>query len=299
MKLGFVGLGAMGGAMAPHLLGAGKPLSVHNRTKSKAEKLLAEGAVFASSPGEAARGDVVITMLADDAAVEAAVFGEDGILAALPEGSTHISMSTISVALAKRLAAAHAGAGQEFVSAPVFGRPDAAAAGKLFIVAAGPAEVLDLCQSLFETLGQRTFFFGEEAFKANLIKLAGNFLIASTIEAFAEAFALVEKAGIDRHAFLELLTDTLFTAPVHRTYGGLIAEERYEPAGFAARLGHKDMALALDAATELQVPMGMASLIAERYLTLMAAGAGDIDWSGLGKLAKRDAGDDTPLAPKA
>jgi len=298
MKIGFVGLGSMGSAMAPHLLKAGEPLLVHNRTKSKADALVADGARFAETPGEAASGEVVITMLADDAAVEDAVFGEGGILKALPKGATHISMSTISVALAKRLAAAHAEAGQEFVSAPVFGRPDAAAAGKLFIVAAGPAEVLDLCQSIFETLGQRTFFVGEEAFKANLIKLSGNFLIASTIESFAEAFALVEKAGIDRHAFLELLTETLFTAPIHKTYGGLIADERYEPAGFAARLGHKDMALTLEAAKDLKVPMGFANHIAERYLTLMAAGEGDIDWSGLGRLAKSDAGDDAPLAPK-
>ncbi|MFD0987361.1 NAD(P)-dependent oxidoreductase [Methyloligella solikamskensis] len=296
MKIGFVGLGSMGSAMAPHLVAAGKPLSVHNRTKAKADKLVADGAVFAETPGDAARGEVVITMLSDDAAVEETVFGKDGILEALPKGSTHISMSTISVALSERLAAAHAEAGQEFVSAPVFGRPDAAAAGKLFIVAAGPAEVLDLCQSIFETLGQRTFFFGEEPAKANLVKLSGNFLIASTIESLAEAFALVGKAGIDPHAYLELLTETLFSAPVYKTYGGLIADERYTPPGFTAKLGHKDVGLALDAAEDLQVPMGMASLISERFLTLMAAGAGDLDWSALGKLAKRDAGDDKPLS---
>ncbi|ODA68602.1 2-hydroxy-3-oxopropionate reductase [Methyloligella halotolerans] len=299
MKIGFIGLGSMGSAMAPHLIAAGKPLTVHNRTEKKAESLISDGAEFAHTPGGAAQGEIVITMLADDAAVEATVFGEDGILQALPKGATHISMSTISVALAERLAAAHAEAGQGFVSAPVFGRPDAAAAGKLFIVAAGPAEVLDTCQPVLEMLGQRTFFFGEEAAKANLVKLSGNFLIASTIESLAEAFALVGKAGIDRHAYLELLTETLFSAPIHKTYGGLIADERYTPPGFTAQLGHKDMGLALDAAEELQVPMGMASLVSERFLTLMAAGAGDLDWSALGKLAKRDAGDDdAPLAAK-
>lgn len=298
MKIGFIGLGSMGSAMAPHLLSVGKPLTVYNRTASKADDLVAKGAMLANTPAEAAGGEIVITMLSDDRAVENVSFGEDGIVAALPKGSTHISMSTISMALAEKLAAAHGEAGQEFVSAPVFGRPDAAAAAKLFIVTAGPAEVLDLCQSIFETLGQRTFFFGEEPAKANLVKLSGNFLIAATIESFAEAFALVGKAGIAPHTYLEFLNDTLFTAPIHKTYGGLIADERYEPPGFAARLGHKDLSLTLEAAADLQVPMGMASLIAERYLTLMAAGAGDIDWSGLGKLAKRDAGDDAPLAGK-
>jgi len=297
MKLGFVGLGHMGSAMAANLLAAGHPLSVHNRTAAKTEPLVAIGAARAETPGAAASGEAVITMLADDAAVEAAVFGEDGMLEALRPGAIHISMSTISVALAARLAEAHAARGQVYVSAPVFGRPDAAAAGKLFVVAAGPAAAIATCQPVFDVLGQRTFVVSEHAPNANVVKLSGNFLIASVIEALGEAFALVDKAGIDRAQYLDLLVSTLFGAPVYKTYGGLIAEERYQPAGFKAELGYKDMDLALNAAQALEVPMPLASLIAERFRTLIAAGGKDFDWSALGLLAKRDSGAATPLKP--
>jgi len=297
MKLGFVGLGHMGSAMAANLLAAGHPLSVHNRTAAKTEPLVAIGAARAETPGAAASGEAVITMLADDAAVEAAVFGKDGMLEALRPGAIHISMSTISVALAARLAEAHAARGQVYVSAPVFGRPDAAAAGKLFVVAAGPAAAIATCQPVFDVLGQRTFVVSEHAPNANVVKLSGNFLIASVIEALGEAFALVDKAGIDRAQYLDLLVSTLFGAPVYKTYGGLIAEERYQPAGFKAELGYKDMDLALNAAQALEVPMPLASLIAERFRTLIAAGGKDFDWSALGLLAKRDSGAATPLKP--
>jgi 3-hydroxyisobutyrate dehydrogenase-like beta-hydroxyacid dehydrogenase len=182
MKVGFIGLGNMGSGMAANLLKAGHALTVYNRTPAKAEALVAKGATLAKTPGEAARGDVVITMLADDAAVEGVVFGADGVLAGLQPGSIHISMSTISVALAERLASAHQAAGQRFVAAPVFGRPEAAVAGKLFIVAAGEAKTVQECQPLFEALGQRTFVIAAEPAKANLVKLSGNFLIAAVIE---------------------------------------------------------------------------------------------------------------------
>jgi 3-hydroxyisobutyrate dehydrogenase-like beta-hydroxyacid dehydrogenase len=297
MQIGFIGLGSMGGAMAPNLLGR-FDLTVYNRSASKAAPLVKAGAVLAETPGEAAEGDAVITMLADDAAVEAVTFGESGLVRHLRRGATHISMSTISVALSKRLVGAHREAGHLYVSAPVFGRPEAAAAGKLFIAAAGPKDALAVCQPIFDALGQRTFRFGEEAPQANLIKLSGNFLIASVIESLSEAFALVDKGGVDRKAFLELLTNTLFAAPVYKTYGGMIAGQRYEPAGFSAVLGRKDIALVLDAAEELKVPMGFAALLSERFLTLLAAGAGELDWSGLGRLASRDAGNDIRLAPR-
>ena len=297
MQVGFIGLGHMGSGMASNLLAAGNALTVYNRSAGKTETLVGKGAQLAKTPGDAARGEAVITMLADDRALEHVVFGKGGILEALSPGAIHVSMSTISVALAERLAAAHAEKGQAFVAAPVFGRPEAAAAAKLFVVAAGNQAAVATCQPLFDALGQRTFVVAQEAPKANLVKLSGNFLIASVIEALGEAIALVSKAGIDRAQYVDLLTATLFGAPVYKTYGGLIAAERYRPACFAAALGYKDVQLALGAAKDLKVPMPTASLISDRFLALIAGGGGALDWSALGLLAKRDAGEATTLAP--
>jgi 3-hydroxyisobutyrate dehydrogenase-like beta-hydroxyacid dehydrogenase len=212
------------------------------------------------------------------------------VIDSLRKGAIHISMSTISVALSERLAAAHAHASQRYVAAPVFGRPEAAAAAKLFIVAAGAPDAVDTCLPLFEALGQKTFSIGSKPQAANLVKLSGNFLIASVIEALGEAMALVSKAGVDRHQYLELLTSTLFTAPVYKIYGGLIAEQKFEPAGFAAPLGHKDIRLTLAAAESLRVPMPLASLLRDRFLTLLAQGGESLDWSAIGQLAAKDAG---------
>jgi 3-hydroxyisobutyrate dehydrogenase-like beta-hydroxyacid dehydrogenase len=297
MQVGFVGIGRMGSGMAANLLAAGHALTVYNRSAAKADSLVRKGAPLARTPGEAARGAVVITMLADDHAVEQAVFSDGGILAALPRGGIHASMSTISFALAERLAEAHRDKGQEFVAAPVFGRPDAAAAAKLFIVAAGKSEAIARCQPLFDVIGQRTFIMSEAAPAANLVKLSGNVLIAAVIEGLGEAVALVSKAGVDRAQYVDVLTSTLFGAPVYKTYGALIAEERYHPAGFKAELGHKDVRLALNAAQQLEAPMPLASLLADRFLTLMAAGGGGLDWSALALVAKRDAGEQTKLVP--
>jgi 3-hydroxyisobutyrate dehydrogenase-like beta-hydroxyacid dehydrogenase len=297
MQVGFIGLGRMGSGMAANLLAAGHTLTVYNRNPAKAEALVAKGAQLAKTPGDAARGDVVITMLADDRALEHVVFGENGILPALAPGAIHVSMSTISLALAERLAAAHREKDQEFMSATVFGRPDLAASGKLFVVAAGKPATIARCKPLFDVLGQRIFEISDQAPKANLVKLSGNFLIASVIEGLGEAMALVSKAGIDRAQYVDLLTSTLFGAPVYKTYGGLIAEERYHPPGFKAELGYKDVQLALGAAKDLRVPMPMASLISDRFLALIAVGGGSLDWSALGLLAKRDAGEQTTLAP--
>ena len=297
MQVGFIGLGHMGRGMAANLLAAGHALTVYNRSSDKADPLIGKGARLAKTPGDAARAQVVITMLADDHAVERVVFDKGGVLDSLAPGAIHVSMSTISVALAERLAGAHRDKGQEFVAAPVFGRPDAAASAKLFIVTAGKPEVVATCQPLFDALGQRTFVVSQEAPKANLVKLSGNFLIASVIDALGEAIALVSKAGIDRAQYVNLLTATLFGAPVYKTYGALIAEERYHPAGFRAELGYKDVQLALKAAKDLLVPMPMASLISDRFLALIAGGRGALDWSALGLLAKRDAGETTTLEP--
>jgi 3-hydroxyisobutyrate dehydrogenase-like beta-hydroxyacid dehydrogenase len=295
MKVGFIGLGNMGTGMAGNLLRAGHEVTVYNRTAGKAQGLVDQGARFAPQIANACQGDAVITMLADDAALDAVVFGEGGVLGNLGNDRIHISMSTISVALAERLADAHAHANQRFASAPVFGRPDAAAAGKLFVIAGGAPDVIQECAPLFDAMGQKTFPAGVKPEAANLIKLSGNFLIASVIESLGEAMALVGKAGIDLSHYLDILTSTLFNAPVYRTYGGLIAERKFQPPGFAAPLAQKDIRLALAAAENLRVPMPLASLIRDRFLTLMARGGEGLDWSAIGQLAASDAGLDDPL----
>jgi 3-hydroxyisobutyrate dehydrogenase-like beta-hydroxyacid dehydrogenase len=293
MKVGFIGLGHMGAGMAAGLLRASHEVTVYNRTPSKVRALAEQGARAAARVADACQGDAVITMLADDGAVEAVVFGDEGVIGSLGKGAIHISMSTISVALSERLAAAHMNAGQRFVAAPVFGRPEAAAAAKLFIVVAGAPDALDACSPLFEAMGQKTLFVSNEPPAANLVKLSGNFLIASVIEALGEAMALVGEAGVDRHRYLDLLTSTLFTAPVYRTYGALIAEQRFEPAGFAAPLGHKDIRLTLAAAEALHVPMPFASVLNDRFLTLLARGGEALDWSAIAQFAAKDFGQAT------
>jgi 3-hydroxyisobutyrate dehydrogenase-like beta-hydroxyacid dehydrogenase len=292
MKIGFIGLGHMGVDMAANLLKAGHDVTVYNRTPTKAEALVARGAKAAASVSDACHGDAVITMLADDDAVEMVVFSDEGIMGSLASGAIHISSSTISVALSERLEAAHAKAGQHFVAAPVIGRPDAAAAGQLFIVAAGAPDAVKAVASLFDAIGQRTFVVSDVPKAGNLVKLSGNFLIASVIESFGEAMALIGKAGIDRRQYLDILTSTLFDASVYKTYGGLIADGKFGPAGFAAPLGQKDIRLTLAAAEDLCVPMPLASLLRDRFLTTLLAHGGDkLDWSAIGRLAAKDAGE--------
>jgi 3-hydroxyisobutyrate dehydrogenase-like beta-hydroxyacid dehydrogenase len=290
MEIGFIGLGKMGQGMAANLLNAGHRVTVYNRSPGKAEALVEQGATAAASVAEACGAAVVFTMLADDAAVEAVAFGEGGIAASLAPGATHVSSSTISVALSERLEAAHAEAGQRYAAAPVFGRPEAASAAKLFVIAAGAPQVLQPLSSLFDAIGQRTFVVSEQPHAANLVKLSGNFLIASAIESVSEAVALVAKAGVDRQQYVYILTSTLFAAPAYQVYGGLIARREFEPAGFAAALGLKDVRLVLAAAEQLQVPLPVASILRDRLLTLVATGGGQLDWSALATLADRDAG---------
>ena len=292
MDVGFIGLGHMGAAMATNILEAGHGMIVYNRTPGKDEVLVRKGARSAAGLADACSGEAVVTMLADDHAVESVVYG--GLLATLRTGATHISFSTISVALSERLAADHAAAGQRFVAAPVFGRPEVAAAGKLFVVAAGAPDSIAAVQPIFDAVGQKTFVISETPKAANLVKLSGNFLIASVIESLGEAIALVSKGGVDRHQYLEMLTSTLFGAPVYKTYGGLIVDRKFEPAGFAAPLGQKDIRLVLAAAEELRVPLPIASLLRDRFLTLLAHGGEKLDWSAIGQLAAKDAGADAP-----
>ena len=290
MKVGFIGLGHMGSGMAANLVRAGHELTVYNRTAEKRRPLLDLGAREAPTVADACGGEVVITMLADDSALRRLALGEQGIIDNLGPGATHVSMSTVSVELTRDLTQAHAQAGQQFVAAPVFGRPDMAAAAQLFIIAAGSLEAIRLCQPLFDSMGQRTFPFGTEPAAASLVKLAGNFMIAATLETLGEALTLVRKGGIEPLAFVDLLTSTLFPAPAYRTYGALIAESRFQPAGFAAPLGHKDVRLLLAAAESLRVPLPIAALLHDRFLRLLAQGGEDLDWSAISHLAAADAG---------
>jgi len=291
MKTGFIGLGHMGSAMAANLVKAGQDVTVFNRSPEKLRALLELGAHEAGAVADACHGEVIITMLADDNAVADVALARHGIVETLAKGAIHLSMSTISVALSKRLSEAHTSAGQRFVAAPVFGRPDAAAAAKLFIVAGGETAAVETCKPLFDALGQKTVPISSEPAAANLVKLSGNFLLAAAIEALGEAIALVGKAGIDRRAYVDLLTSTIFPAPAYKTYGGLLAEGRFQPAAFAAPLGFKDIRLALEAAESLRVPMPLGSLLHDRFLRLLAQGGDSLDWAAIGGLAAQDAGD--------
>jgi len=289
MKIGFIGLGHMGTVMAANLVKAGHEVTVYNRSPGKSRALIELGAREASSLAEACDGDAVITMLANDDAACDITMGAEGIIDHLRKGAIHLSMSTISVALSKRLSQAHAQAGQRYVAAPVFGRPDMAAAAKLFIVAAGDPAAVEACKPLFDALGQKTTTIGMEPSAANLVKLTANFLQASVIEALGEAIALIGKAGIDRIAYVNLLTSTIFTSPAYTIFGPLIAAGTFGPAAFAAPLGFKDIRLTLAEAETLRVPMPLASLLHDRFLRLFAQGGEKLDWSAIGGLATQDA----------
>jgi 3-hydroxyisobutyrate dehydrogenase-like beta-hydroxyacid dehydrogenase len=252
--------------------------------------LINQGAKGAKNIAEACDSDVVFTMLANDTAVESVVLGPDGVLENLKPGAIHVSCSTVSVSLSVQLSQAHGQRQQGYISAPVFGRPDAAAAGKLYMVVAGKPDLIEKVQPLFDALGQRTFIVSDHPEKANLVKLSGNFLIATVIESLGEAMALVEKGGVDRHQYLDLLTSSLFSAPVYKNYGAMIANRNFEPAGFAAHLGQKDMRLALAAAEDLKVPLPFASILRDRFLDLAAHGGENLDWSAVGSLAAKNAG---------
>ncbi len=291
MKIAFIGLGNMGSHMARSLLRAGHDVTVWNRTLAKAEEHRAQGAKVAKSPAEAAKEvEAVITMLADDPAVESAVLGEGGALASLPKGAAHISMSTISVALSRKLADEHARRGHQYLAAPVFGRPEAAEAGKLFVVVAGDKAAVERYRPLLEAVGQRVFVMGDKPEMANVVKLSGNFLIASVIESLGEAVALTRKYGVDAHEYVEFLTNSLFAAPIYKTYGNLIADEKYQPAGFKIRLGLKDIKLALAAGEAMDAPLPFASVVRDHMLTAIARGMEEMDWSATAKLAAENAG---------
>jgi 3-hydroxyisobutyrate dehydrogenase-like beta-hydroxyacid dehydrogenase len=290
MKIGFIGLGQMGAPMARNLLKARHSVTVYNRTRSRAEALRGDGAIVTDRAEELCGSEVLLSILAHDAAIEEVFFGADKIIEKLESNSIHVCMSTISVAMARRLTEAHARAGCGYVAAPVFGRPEAAAAAKLFVTAAGPAALLKRCQPLFDAIGQRTFTFGEDPPAANVVKLTGNFMILSTVETLGEAFALLRKSGVEPAQFLQFATNSLFSAPIYKIYGDIIANERYQPAGFKVPLGLKDARLVLAAADAAAVPMPVATIAHDHLLTALARGRVDFDWSFIARVVAENAG---------
>ncbi len=291
MVIAFLGLGSMGSGVAANLVKAGHDVTVWNRSASKTEALVAAGATAAKTPTEAASdAAVVFTMLSDDAALTAVLHGEDGLLQGMPRNTLHVSLSTISVATADKAAEAHAAHGQRYISAPVFGRPEAAAAAKLFVVAAGAPADLDEAEPLFGAIGQRVFRVGDTPSQANLIKLCGNFTILAAIEAMAEGMTLAEKGGVSKAALHEVLVGTIFDAPVYQNYGKAIVENRYTPAGFKAPLGLKDMRLASESAERYRVPMPLLSLLRDQLVQTIANEGEEIDWSGIGRTVGKNAG---------
>ena len=272
MNIGFVGIGKMGEGMARNLLRAGHQVSVYNRSRDKAEALANDGARVADSPADASQeAEAVFTMLSDDHAVGEVVFGDQGIAAGLKKGATHISSSTISVAFARRLEEEHKKKDQHYVTAVVFGRPEAAEKKQLIVVAAGQSVAIEPLKPIFEAIGRRSFLAGDEPWQANAIKLCGNFMIASVLESFGEAFATMRKAEIDPHLFLDVMNE-LFASPVYKNYGQAMADQKYEPAGFELKLGLKDVRQAIEAAQDLGVPMPFASVIRDHFISAIANG---------------------------
>ncbi|MHB8723060.1 MAG: NAD(P)-dependent oxidoreductase [Steroidobacteraceae bacterium] len=291
MRIGFLGLGNMGAAIAANLLRASHEVAVWNRNADKARPLVGLGATLAATPKAAATDrDVVFTMLADDAALDSVMAGVNGLIAGLKPGALHISMSTFAVATAERLTATHRAQGQGFLCAPVFGRPEAAAAAKLFVVAAGDPADVRTAGPLLGVIGQRVFQVGTTPSAASLIKLCGNFMILSAVEAMGEAMALAAKGGVAKQQLLEVLTGTLFDSPIYRTYGAILAADRFRPAGFAAPLGLKDMRLVGQSAEALRVPMPLLSVLRDHLLQTIAQQGEDIDWSAIAHTVGKNAG---------
>jgi len=291
MKIAFLGTGRMGLPMARSLLAAGHEVTAWNRTRGKAEPLAAHGARIAGTPAEAAQdAEIAVTMLADDEALDEVVFGDEGIYEALPQGGVHLGCSTIGVQLSRTLADAHEIQRQLYVAAPVFGRPEAAEARKLKVVAAGEAGAIELCRPVLDAIAARTFVVGADPAHANVVKLCGNFMIAAMIETLGETFAMARKSGVEPATFLEVLDGTFFGSPIFGGYAARIAEGEYRPAAFTMRLGLKDLRLLLAAAEAAEVPMPGASLVRDRLLTGIALGRGEDDWSAAAALAAEQAG---------
>ena len=282
MKVGMIGLGRMGQGIAGRVAGAGHDLRVYNRTPEKAAALGKAGATISPSIAAACEGrEAVITMLADDAALEAVTLGAGGIRASLPKGAIHVAMGTHSVDATRATAQAHAAAGQIFVAAPVQGRPEVAAQGQIGIIAAGPADAIARCRPLFEVIGRKTYVAGTDHTSAAAIKLAHNMILGCAIEALGEGFVLAEKYGVARQLFYEVLTDVLFACPAYKGYGKLIADEDYDKIGITVRLALKDADLAFAAAEDVTVPMPSANAWRDRLLSAIAHGFAEKDQSAI------------------
>ena len=291
IEIGFIGLGEMGLPMAANLLAAGYRVTVWNRTASRADPLMGKGAAVAKRLADAVKpGGTVITMLADDAALDGVTLGDGGIASRLGAGGTHISMSTVAPATVRKLAEVHRAAGSTMIAAPVFGRPEAAAAKRLWICTSGPAAAKSAARPIFDAMGQGVFDFGETTEAACVVKISGNFLIAAAMEAMGEAFAMAEKSGIDRAALASMLGQTLFACPVYQGYGAAIAHRRHTPVGFRLPLGLKDVEIVLQTAREVNAPMPTASLLRDRFVHALAMGRHDLDWSAMALGAREDAG---------
>ncbi|WP_341520964.1 NAD(P)-dependent oxidoreductase [Pseudomonas sp. G.S.17] len=289
MNIGFVGLGNMGQAMATNLLKGGHEVWVWNRSPEPVQAMVALGAKAAADPAQAFGNDVVFSMLADDHALREVLL-ESGLLDTLKAPLIHINMATIAVAFAEELAALHAERGVAYIAAPVMGRPDVAAAGALNILAAGPGAAIKTVQPLFNLIGKKTWPLGEQASRANVLKLAVNFMLASAIETMGEAAVLVDAYGIEPGTLIELISGSIFPGPIYQGYGGMIAERRYEPALFKASLGLKDISLALAAAEHVAVPLPVANVVYGSLLDAQANDEGHMDLAVLGQVAERRAG---------
>lgn len=290
-RIGFIGLGNMGQPMARNLLKAGFELRVYNRNPARAESLVAQGAQQVFYPREVVEpGGIVVTMVANDSALDNIVLGEDGMLEQLGSNGIHISMSTVSPATARKLSDLHARNGSTYIAAPVFGRPEAAAAQQLWICVSGARDARERVHPVLQALGRGISDFGEEPGAANVVKLTGNFMIAAAMEAMAEALTLAEKNGIDRSQVMEMLGQTSFACPIYQNYGKTIAQKRYTPAGFYLSLGLKDVDLVLKTANDVKMPMPFASLLHDRFIASVSKGRGDMDWSALALGVSEDAG---------
>ncbi|MFB6347783.1 MAG: NAD(P)-dependent oxidoreductase [bacterium] len=299
MNIGFIGTGSMGTPMALNLIEHDHNLTVYNRTSHKTDPLVEAGADEVQHPAGAAQGNsIVITMVSDDSAVEEVVFGdergeippEQGLLNGLEEHSIHLAMSTISPETSRTLRETHENHDQQFVAGPVFGKPDFAEEGTLSVVVAGQRDPVESCKPVYEAVGRQFFVVGQAPHKASAVKLAGNFTIASMMETLGECFALMQKAGVDRDTFLDVINESLYDSPLYKNYGSLIADGDFEPAGFKLKLGLKDMRLTENMARDYEAPMPFLSVVHDHFLEAVARGDGNIDWAGLGKLADQRAG---------
>jgi len=291
MRIGFIGLGRMGQGMAARVLGGGHDLLVYNRTAGKSADLAKAGAKVASTIAEVCHGrELVIAMVADDAALDAVTLGPGGVRAVLPKDAIFISMGTHSAGAIQAVDAALKANGKTFVAAPVLGRPDAAAAGQLVIVCAGPAAALKTCDPAFSLMGRKTMEAASAPEAAIAIKLANNFVLGCAVETMAEAFSLVRKYGVDPQVFYDVMTEGLFAAPAYKVYGKLIVDGSYDTPGFTVKLGLKDIKLALAAAELVGVPLPSGSVVRDRLVGAIGHGDGDKDWAVLGKEQGRACG---------